>query len=130
VSVFRTAQPRTPRSVINEAIRETAGWDTLCWWGVVFFGLIRGATILGGLLTANVWVSVVGIVPSALCWPAVSYAISIRRANVALRLMELALNNTSSADEALLAINRAFGFHFSDEKDKKNVVLQSKTTSS
>jgi hypothetical protein len=49
---------------------------------------------------------------------------------VALRLLELALNNVSSADEALTAINRAFGFHFSDGKECEDVVLQSKAKSS
>lgn len=125
-----TPAPRTPRAVINEAIRESAPYDAICWWGLVIFGLTGVVTMLGGVITGNAWIGAVGTVPSVLCWPTISYALSIRRANVTLRLLELALNNADSASEALMAINRSFGFHFGDVESSKNVVLQPKTQSS
>lgn len=118
---------RTPRAVINEAIRENAGWDIICRWGVVVFGLTGVVTILGGLWQGSGWLSIVGAIPAALCWPAVHYARSIRRENVSLRLLELALNNVQSADEALLAINKAFAFHFAKGEGRTNVVSSPKT---
>lgn len=125
-----TLAKRTARAVINEAIRESAPYDTICWWGLVIFGLTGVATIWGGLPTGNAWMGAVGTVPSALCWPTISYALSIRRANIVLRLLELTLNDASTAKEALTAIHRSFGFHFGDEEGKRGVVLQPETKSS
>jgi hypothetical protein len=122
------SKPRTPRSVINEAIRETEPYDKLCWWGLVLFGLTGTLTILAGVLQGNAGIGAVGAVSAALCWPAMNAAISIRRGNVSLRLLELALNNVATADQALTAINRAFGTHFGDGEVKKNVVPKPKST--
>ncbi len=106
-------QPRTPRLVINEAIRESAGWDQLCWWGVIAFGLAGVVTIIAGVWQGSAGMSVAGLGSEGLCWPALRYAVLMRRGNVALRLLEVALNNADTADEALRAINRAFSTHFS-----------------
>lgn len=57
---------RTPRSVINEAIRESAPYDTICRWGLVIFGLTGVAAIWAGLLTGNAGLGAVGTVPSIL----------------------------------------------------------------
>ncbi len=124
-----TPAPRTPRSVINEAIRETAGFNALCYWGLVVFGLTGVITILTAVYRGDPWTATVGAVPAALCWPAMRYAILIRQQNVALRMLELALTNVKSAEQALNAINQAFGVHFGDQEIKKNVVVpESETT--
>ena len=125
----RTTTPasRTPRAVINEAIRETAPYDTICWWGLVVFGGTGFVTVLASVFQNSAGLGAVGVIAMALCWPAMRYAILIRRGNVALRMLELALNNVSSADRALEAINRAFGIHFGQGEDKTRVVQQPKT---
>jgi hypothetical protein len=122
-------QPRTPRAVINEAIRETAGWDRICWWMVVVFGLTGVMTIAAAVWQGSVAMGVVGAIAAALCWPALHYAIAIRKGNVALRLLELALNNVQTAEQALQVINQAFGFHFGQKEDPGGVVSRPKTQS-
>ncbi len=104
--------PRSARSVINEAIRETAGWDTICWYGVILFGLTGVVTILGSLWTSSPMTAVVGAVPTSLCWPCIHYATMIKRGNVALRMLELALDQARSAEQAYAAINKAFESHY------------------
>src|SRR3989442_1586691 len=116
-----TPGPRPPRAGINEAIRESAPYDLICWWGLGIFGPTGAATIWAGMLSGNAWMGGIGTLTSTLCWPTISYALSIKRANVTLRLLELTLNNAATANDALLAINRAFGFHFGDEEGKKSV---------
>jgi hypothetical protein len=112
--------------VINEAIRENAGWDTICRCGVVLFGLTGSATIVAAVVQKDVGLGAVGAVAAALCWPAVHYARSIRKENVSLRLLELALNNVTTAEQALAAINKAFLFSFGREEGGKSVVPRSK----
>ena len=120
---------RTPRSVINEAIRETAGFNALCYWGLVIFGLTGVITILTAVCRGDPWIAGVGTVPAALCWPAMKYAILIRQQNVNLRLLELTLNNIGSAEQALQAINKAYEFHFGSPEVKADVVVpKPKTT--
>lgn len=126
-----TPAARTPRAVINEAIRETARFNTLIYCGLVLFGLTGVAAIAVAIFQGNAWIGGIGAVPAALCWPAMRYAILIRQQNVALRMLELALNNVNSADEALKAINQAYGFHFGDREVKEDVaVSKSKRTGS
>ena len=107
--------------VINEAIRETAGWDTICRWGVVLFGLLGTGTILVSLYTGNSLTAMVGAVPAGLCWPCIHYASTIKRGNVALRMLELALDQAKSAEQAYAAINKAFESHYV-KVESKNVV--------
>ena len=123
-----TPAPRTPRAVINEAIRETAAYDIICWWGLVIFGLTGVITILAAVWQSDAGMGAVGAVPTLLCWPTIHYAISIRRGNVALRLLELALNDVKSSEQARQAISEAFGFHFGDGEGNGNVVQDPKTT--
>lgn len=71
-----------------------------------------------GIFTQNT-VAFAGSLSAGLCWPAMHYAVQIKKANTALMLLEIALNNVRTADEARAAISRAFGFHFGSEKEKK-----------
>lgn len=103
---------RSPRSVINEAIRETAAWDTICRYGVVLFGLTGVVTILGSLWAGSPLTAIAGAVPTGLCWPCIRYASTIKRGNVALRMLELALDQAKSAEQAYAAINKAFESHY------------------
>jgi hypothetical protein len=120
-------QPRTPRAVINEAIRENAGWDRTCKCGVLVFGLTGAATIVAGAWQGNTCIGLVGAIAGYLCWPAVRYAMQIRKGNVALRMLELALNNVRTAEEALLAINQAFSLHFGEGEGRTGVAPRSRT---
>jgi hypothetical protein len=118
-----TPLPRTPRSVINGAIRETAAFNALIYWGLIIFGLTGVMTILIAVYRGDAWIGGIGAVPAALCWPAMRYAFLIRNQIVALRMLELSLNNVKSAEQALEAINKAFGFHFGEGEARTNVVI-------
>ena len=121
-----TLVKRTAKAVIDDAIRETAGYDALCWWGLVVFGLTGVLTIFASVWQGNAGIGAVGTVPTVLCWPAIRYAIRIRQGNVALRMLELALDKAKSSEQALQAINQAFGFHFGDSEVGTNVVQKPK----
>jgi hypothetical protein len=114
---------RTPRLVINEAIRETAGFNALCYWGLVIFGLTGVIAILAAVLRGDAWIGGVGTIPAVLCWPTMRYAILIRKQNINLRLLELTLNNVKSAEQALAAINKAFEFNFGGPEVETDVVV-------
>lgn len=117
------AGPRSPRSVINDAIKETAGFNSLCYWGLVVFGSVGVFAIVVGVCRGDPWLGGLGTIPAGLCWPALHYAILIRKQNVALRMLELSLDDVKSANEALKAINEAFGFHFGEKEIKANVAV-------
>ena len=107
--------------MINEAIRESAGWDTICRCAVVLFGLTGAVTILVSLWTGNALGGFVGAISASLCWPCIHYASTIKQSNVSLRMLELALDQVESADQARDAINKAFASHYV-RKESKNVV--------
>jgi len=108
--------------VINEAIKENSRWDTICLGLVIVFAVTGVSTVIAGVILNNGLVTLSGSVAGALFWPALYYAVSIRRANIALRLLELALNGAKTAEEARQAINRAFMFHFAQGKEATSVV--------
>lgn len=100
-------------------------WEWLCWALVLAFSVVGISAVIVGVCLLHVGLAAVGVAAGALFWPPLSYARTIRRANISLRLLELALNNTKSKEEALRAINRAFSLHFGDKKGEQDVAPSS-----
>lgn len=108
--------PRTAREVIDEAIRENRGWDTICRLLVVAFATAGLFTLVFGAFTENGLVSLSGAVGAALFWPALRNARSVMRTNISIRLLELTLANAKTAEEAARAI-KVFFSHFKADTD-------------
>lgn len=121
------AAKRTPRSVINEARRESSTWENLCWYGFISGGIVGLAVIVIGAIRGDAWIGATGAIPGALCWRLMSSAMKIRQENVALRLLEVALNNVTTAEQAAAAISQAFGYHFGDSRSQGDVVPQTRS---
>ncbi len=69
-------------------------------------------------MAGNGVVSVAGTVASVFFYPAMAAARSIREDNMAIRLLEIALDKASSADEAAKALSDAFLRLFVERKLK------------
>jgi hypothetical protein len=70
-----------------------------------------------GAVDGNGGVSVAGAVASIFFFPALAAARAIREDNMAIRLLEIALDKASTADEAAKALNEAFTRLFVEESD-------------
>ncbi len=90
---------RTPREVIDQAIREGRPGLWLAYVSIVVslcggvFGLLEASrnqqplvAVLGGLLSTCIW-------------PSMQHALKVRHQNVALRLLEIPLNQAQSSAE-------------------------------
>lgn len=90
---------RTPQEAIDQAIREGRPGLYLAYVSIVI-------SLCGGVF--GLWeasrnqqplVAILGGVLSACVWPALQHALKVRQQNVALRLLEIPLNQARSADE-------------------------------
>ena len=93
-------EKRSPKDVIDQAIREGRTGLLLAYLSIVV-SLTFG---VGGLVQASVsqqpLVAVIGGVLSICIWPSMSYALQVRRETIALRLLEIPLSQTRTAEEA------------------------------
>ncbi len=91
---------RTPSEVIDQAVEE-GRFGVLMAYLAIVVALCGGVTgIVQAILTQQpLWVVGGGILGSWI-WPALRYALKIRQENLALRLLEIPLNQTQSAREA------------------------------
>jgi hypothetical protein len=87
---------------------------------VITFVLVGIIVILSGAYHGNFWLALTGSVPASLFWPALHYAVAIRRANISIRLLEVPLSQAKTAQQAAEAIREAFVSHFG--KGQRDVV--------
>lgn len=102
------ANPRPARDVIDDAIRENRYWEWLCGVLVVTFVVVGVGVIVHGAWVQNSGVSIAGSIAAALFWPALQNAVAIRRANIAIRLLEVPLGHAKTTQQAADAIREAF----------------------
>jgi hypothetical protein len=108
--------PRPAREVIDAAIRENRGWEYVCYGLVITFVLVGVVVIGTGVYHGNGLMALSGSVASALFWPALRYAMAIRRENMAIRLLEVSLTHAKTAEQAAKAIKDAFTSQFGKGK--------------
>lgn len=112
------ADPRTPKLVIDQAIRENRRPEILCYVFATLFVIAGVFTLVWGAVAGNGVVSVAGTVASIFFFPALAAARTIREDNMAIRLIEIALDRASTADEAANALSDAFTRLFVERKAK------------
>jgi hypothetical protein len=112
------AEPRTPKLVIDQAIRENRRPEFLCYCFAALFVIAGLFTLVWGAVAGNGVISVAGAVASIFFFPALAAARSIREDNMAIRMLEIALDKASTSDEAAKALNEAFTRLFVERKVK------------
>jgi hypothetical protein len=102
-------RPRLAQDVIDAAISENRSWEWLGYCLTTAFAVI-GLAVLVGAIQGNGGVAASGAGAGALFWPAMHYAVNIRRANIRIRLFEIALNQAKNGKEAAGMIREAMGY--------------------
>lgn len=92
---------RTTTDVINDVLRENARGTWLLYLLTMSFVVVGLGVIAYSVLSAgSVGEGVIGAIASALCYPALHMARSIRQENIMIRTLEIPLNNASTAEDA------------------------------
>jgi hypothetical protein len=107
---------RTANEVIDEAIKENKLGEYLlylfsCTTFFVGIAALGVGAYNGERLTASL-----GTVASVMFYPAMRLAKKIREQNVAIRLLEIPLNNAKTAEEAALVLKAFFESTISNQK--------------
>ncbi len=108
---------RSAKTIIDQAIKENRTGEWLVYgFAVALVGVGVVAIIFGMAVEGHGLVAVAGSIASALFYPAMKYAKEIRRENLAIRLLEAPLSNAATAEEAAMAIQKAFSEIFGRDK--------------
>jgi hypothetical protein len=107
--------PRTISEVIDLAVQESRMPTYLLYtFSVIFVG--TGVTLIFWSITHDQpLITVLGVLDSALFWPAMKHADKTRRSNIMLRTLEIPLSQAKTAKEAAEMLKRSFEAHFSEE---------------
>ena len=110
------AEPRTPKLVIDQAIRENRRPEWICY-GIAITLVLGGLfTLIWGTVSGAAIATVVGAVATSLFYPALSAARQIREDNIAVRLLEIPLSEAKTAEDAARTLNEAFTKLFVERK--------------
>ena len=102
------APKRPAREVIDEAIGENRHGEWLLY-GFSVITFVAGLVALGfGIYRNQAVTEIVGVAATALFHPAMSRARLIREQNMAIRLLEIPLNNAQTIQEASELLRRFF----------------------
>jgi hypothetical protein len=112
------ADPRTPKLVIDQAIRENRRPEFLCYCFAMLFVLAGLFSLVWGAVNLDGFVALCGTVASVFFYPALAAARSIREDNMAIRMLEVALDKASTTEEAARALSDAFTRLFVERKMK------------
>jgi hypothetical protein len=112
---------RSAQEVIDTAIKENRPNEYLLYaFALLFVGLGTGSFIYS-VWTGHWALSIGSAIESGLFYPALSAVQKIRRENQKIRLLELALTNAKTAEEAATALRQVFLQEFSDNKGSTDV---------
>jgi len=99
---------RTATEVIGQAINENRFGERLLYLfsSTSFF---TGLALLGyGVYNAHPLAAILGTVANVMFYPAMRLARGIREQNMAIRLLEIPLNNSKTAEEAAVVLREFF----------------------
>ena len=102
------SRPRVAKLVIDQAIRENRRWEWVCLGMTVGFAAVGLGVLIVGAANGDGLIALSGAVTSGLFWPAFRAADDIRRANIAIRLMEIPLSRARTADQAAETIRQMY----------------------
>jgi hypothetical protein len=107
---------RTALEVINQAISENKLGERLLYGFAVAFATIGLFVIVWAAINRSNIVSVVGLLTSALFWPAMSSVRRTRKENIAIRLLETPLSRADTAKDAAEMLQQLFQEIFGDKR--------------
>ena len=101
-------QPRASKEVIDAAIKENRFGEYLLYSFAVTFVATGLFALVWGVLHGSEISAIVGLLASALFWPAMSSARRTRKENIAIRLLEAPLARADTAKEAAETLRKVF----------------------
>ena len=104
----RSRRTRTPKQVIDQAIDENRGGARLLYAFASICVSIGVVAIIAGMLQHQGAVAVAGSVSTSLLFPAIWQARATRRENIAIRMLELAIDRAANPEEAVKLLNGFF----------------------
>ncbi|WP_040551381.1 hypothetical protein [Rheinheimera nanhaiensis] len=114
--MFDLNEKRTAKDVIDDAIRENNSAAWLLYGFAIVFVLVGLAILVIGLLNNNDTASILGTVASIMFWPAMSAARKTRRENIAIRLLEAPLSQSSTSIDAAAMLHHLVEKILNDDK--------------
>jgi hypothetical protein len=103
------AEPRSAKSVIDQAIRENLWWERLCFWSAAALVVVGLIAIVRALLTDQRGeVTLAGTAATILFWPAVHLGQRVRKENMAMRLLEIPLGKAKTEEAAANMLHEMF----------------------
>jgi hypothetical protein len=108
--------PRPAREIIDAAIQENRSWEWLSYALTIAFAVVGLTVLVVGAIQGEGVIAASGAAASALFWPAMRNAVLIRRANIRIRMFELALSQAKNSKDAATLIRDAMGHEPAQEK--------------
>ena len=112
---------RSAQEVIDTAIRENRPNEHILYGFAVLFVVLGTSSFIYSVLTGHWALSIGSAIESGLFYPALHAIQKIRRENQKIRLLELALTNAKTAEEAAAALKQVFLQEFSNNKGRTDV---------
>lgn len=109
---------RSAQEVIDAVVRENRGNEYLLYGFAILFVALGTGSFVYALISGHWTLSIGSALESGLFYPAMRAVQQIRKENQKIRLLEIALNHASSADDAAAALHKAFSKEFGDNKEK------------
>lgn len=105
---------RTATEVIDQAISENRKPEWLLYIFAAVF-VLTGEIVIGWAISARApLTTLIGVALNGLAWPAFRETRSLRAENLMLRMLEVPLSKTQTAEEAAKMLTEAFALHFKD----------------
>jgi hypothetical protein len=113
---------RTVTEVINQAIQENKRPDYLLYAFACIF-VLTGEVLIGWSLYSRLpLMSVAGAALNGLAWPAYNGIKKLRAENLMLRMLEIPLSKTRTAEEAAKMLIEQFMHHFKADAAERGAV--------
>ena len=91
---------RTAKDVIDEAIKDNNSAKVFLYGLAAVFAVVGIAVLIVGVYREDSVTSLLGVISSSLFWPAINSVRKTRKENIAIRLLEVPLSQSSSSEEA------------------------------
>jgi hypothetical protein len=102
------SRKRTPNEIINQAINENRFGERLLYLFSCTTFFVGVGVLVAGAYQGQQVIAASGAVASALFYPAMRLARRIREQNMAIRLLEIPLTNSRTAEEAAKILEEFF----------------------
>ncbi|UCG53868.1 MAG: hypothetical protein JSV32_04460 [Dehalococcoidia bacterium] len=93
-------EPRTPKEIIDQAIKENSLSSKLLYLFATAFVVVGLSVLVWSVYKGQALSAILGALSSSLFWPALRLARRTRKENIAIRLLEAPLERADTAREA------------------------------